>query len=195
MTTLTLSDYQAAARLLRTGVAEIKAVQQVESRGAGFVRGRLVIRFEGHWFRKLTNRRFDRSHPTISHPYYADGRFNKGGQNGEYDRLRVAMTLDIDAALQSCSWGMFQILGIHYELLGYASVHAMVDDFKTGEAAQLLAFCRFVKAKGIDDELRDHEWDGFALIYNGSNYRAGGYHRKLPKAYEQHVRTAGPPGG
>lgn len=187
MEALTLSDYQTAANLLGCGVAEIKAVRDVESNGAGFLSdGRIIIRFEGHRFRKETGGKFDQSHPTISHPYMPDCPYNKGVAS-DYKRLAIAMALDPTAALLSCSWGMFQIMGDEYWRCGFKSVHAFVDALKTGEAAQLTAFCQFLISKQLADKLRNHEWDKLAYGYNGAHYRDNQYHTRLASRYVWHV--------
>jgi hypothetical protein len=184
---LTPVDYQAAATMLRTGVAEIKTVRDVESSGYGFLPdGRILIRFEGHRFRKETARKYDKTHPSLSHPYMPDCPYNLGPVS-DYARLKIAMTLDPTAALLSCSWGLFQIMGDEFWRCGFTSVHAFVDALKTGEAAQLLAFCKFLISKKLDDELRDHEWAGFAYGYNGEHFRDNDYHIKLPTRYAWHL--------
>lgn len=181
MVKLTDADYAAAAARLRCSVAHIKAVATVESKGGGFLEdGRLVIRFEGHWFRKLTKGKYDKTHPDISHPYDPKGTRNKGPVS-DYLRLKIAMSLDTDAALLSTSWGKWQVMGFNASDAGYTSVHTMIDDYKTGEGAQLLSFCTFVINKHIDDELREGDFDGFAYIYNGPNY--GDYAIKMRKAF------------
>lgn len=185
MKTLTEQDYIDAAELLGCEVAAIKAVRDVESSGRGFDdKGRLIIRFEGHWFRKLTGGRFDEQYPAISHAYYSDGRYNTGDRS----RLAIADKLDQQAAFKATSWGMFQVMGFNYALLNYASVDEMIDDFKAGERAQLMGFCRFVQAKQLDDELRRKDWRGFAFGYNGKEYERGKYHEKLEKAYSRYNR-------
>jgi len=192
-TKLLFSDLAAAASLLRTNIPEIRAVAHVEGRGAGFQAGRVIIRFEGHVFRRLTGKKFDRSHPTLSHPYMLDCPYN-GGQNNEYKRLAIAMQLDPEAAMQSCSWGMFQIMGYHYKVCGFKTIHAFVDAMKEGVGTQLQIFCKFLIAQGLDDELRDHRWAAFALRYNGTNYKGNpndpddDYDVQLERAY---IRFAG----
>ncbi|WP_269780298.1 N-acetylmuramidase domain-containing protein [Methylobacterium sp. Leaf118] len=42
---------------------------------------------------------------------------------------------------------------------------------------------RFIVDKRLDDELRAHNWAGFARGYNGSAYAQHGYHTKLAAAY------------
>lgn len=184
---LTPDDYQAAATRLRTGVAEIKAIRDVESDGFGFLPdGRILIRFEGHRFRKETGGKFDKSHPTISHPYMPNCPFNKGPVS-DYARLKIAMTLDPTAALLACSWGLFQIMGDEFWRCGFKDVHAFVDALKTGERAHLLALCEFLISKKLDDELRNHEWDGLAYGYNGEHYRDNKYQLKLARRFAWNV--------
>lgn len=183
---LTLADYKQAAQLLRTGVAEVKAVRDVESNGYGFLPdGRILIRFEGHRFRKETGRKFDKSHPTISHPYMPDCPYNKGPVS-DYRRLKVAMALDATAALKATSWGLFQVMGDECWRCGFKDVHAFVDYLKTGEPAQLICLARFLISKQLDDELRNHEWDGLAYGYNGEHYRDNDYQLKLAAKYAFH---------
>ncbi|RYC69750.1 N-acetylmuramidase family protein [Spirosoma sordidisoli] len=180
---ITLADYQAAAALLRTGVAEIRAVADVESRGRAFLPdGRLVIRFEGHRFRKHTKGKYDKSHPTLSHKYMPNCPYNKGVAS-DYKRLKIAMALDPTAALMSCSWGMFQIMGDEYWRCGFKDVHAFVDALKTGEKAHLLAVCQFILSKNLDDALRTHNWRAFAFGYNGADYEVNEYHLELARRY------------
>ena len=92
-------DYERAAQSLFCDLAAIKAVAEVESGGrSGFLTDkRPKILFESRWFHKLTNGRFDGSHPDISTPSWV--RNYKGGA-GEYDRLLTAIDLDRDAALK-----------------------------------------------------------------------------------------------
>ncbi|MCP1548506.1 MULTISPECIES: N-acetylmuramidase domain-containing protein [Methylorubrum] len=41
---------------------------------------------------------------------------------------------------------------------------------------------RFIVTNGLDDELRRHDWAGFARSYNGASYAKHGYHNKLAAA-------------
>ncbi|MBD2700148.1 N-acetylmuramidase family protein [Spirosoma sp. BT702] len=186
---LTSADYQQAAALLRTGVAEIKAVRDVESAGYGFLPdGRILIRFEGHRFRKETGRIYDKSHPTLSHPYMPNCPHNKGPVH-DYARLKIAMALNPTAALLSTSWGLFQVMGDEFWRCGFKDVHTFVDDLKKGEKQHLLAASKFIISKKLDDELRDHEWDGFAYGYNGEHYRDNKYQLKLALRFAFHVKN------
>jgi hypothetical protein len=116
MTKLTEQDYAAAAELLGCEIAAIKAVAEVESHGEGFYPdGFPTILFERHKFHKFTNGRFDQSHPEISNSLA--GGYGPGGQN-QQRKFKLAFTLDPIAAMKSCSWGKFQIMGFNFAACG-----------------------------------------------------------------------------
>ena len=171
-------DYKEAAQFLGCEVAAIKAVAKVESNGSGFdSQGRIRILFEGHVFYGLTKGKHgitDISYPKWVKKYYG---------LPQYDRFNRAFHLDKDAAMQSCSWGLFQIMGFNYDKCGFKEVGSFVDFMKKSEKNQLLCFCRFVKARGLDDEIRNCQWASFAYGYNGAGYKSNAYDSKLEKAY------------
>jgi LysM repeat protein len=182
---LTDADWQRAATALGVDVAAIKAVAQVEAAGSGFLAdGRPKILFEAHIFSDKTNGQFDRSNPNISSP-----RWNRelyAGGAGEYPRLQQAMNLDRNAALQSASWGKFQIMGFNHKAAGYNSVEAFVQDMYKSEGKQLDAFVNFIKADpAMHSALKRLDWAGFAERYNGPGYAANNYDTKMRDAYNR----------
>src|SRR6185436_13915177 len=85
-------DYQQAADLLKCDIAAIKAVAEVESRGAGFLPdGRPKILFERHKFRSFTGGKYDATNPDISNK--TPGGYGAGGTH-QWDRFNVAAALD-----------------------------------------------------------------------------------------------------
>lgn len=176
-------DYVAAAEYLKCDLCAIQAVAQVESRGAGFLpSGKLKILFERHHFSRLTGRRFDAKHPTISNR--KPGGYL--GPEGEWLRYQKAAKLDANAAMQSASWGRFQIMGFNFAACGYPAVELMVRDFETGEPAQLRGFTKFVEAnKNLLNALRKYDWPTFARYYNGPNYDKNKYDLKLAVAFRE----------
>ena len=177
-------DYEEAALALGCEVAAVKAVSEVESSGSGFLRdNRPKILFESRWFSNLTGHQYDGSNPDISTRKWV--RNYKGGAR-EYGRLEKAMKLNREAALKATSWGYFQILGVNYKLAGFANVEDFVKAHVRSEGEHLKAFVNFVKAKKIDDELRDLRWADFARIYNGPGYKKNRYDTKMADAYERY---------
>jgi len=176
---LTEADFQAAAAELRVDIPTIKAVASVESAGAGFdAEGRIILRFEGHEFRKRTAHRFDGTNPEVSYPYAVQ----KSKRHGR-DAFNIAFELDAHAALCSTSWGLFQPMGYNYEEAGFENVDTFVDYLKVSEGNQLLSFVEMVQYRHIDDELQRRDWAGFAKNWNGAGYRINRYDEKLAKAW------------
>lgn len=178
---------QAAADKLGCDLPAIKAVAEVESSGTTFwtVGGKQVppIRLEAHWFGKLTHYVYNASHPHISSTAWNPA-LAATTHDGAYAQLAEAEALNKDAAEQSCSWGAFQIMGFHWQALGYPSVQAMVDDMQT-EDGQLAAFVRFIEVShNLRDALRYHDWEHFEVGYNGGGQN-GAYATKLAAAYER----------
>jgi hypothetical protein len=181
---LTESDFTSAATTLDCEVAAIKAVNEVESSGAGFLpSGRPKILYERHIFASRTKGAYNASHPEISAP--SAGGYGTGGEH-QYDRLIEAMSCDRTAALESASWGRFQVMGFNYQLVGFSSVEDMVTKMYESEGQQLKAFVNYVNnTAGLAKALHDHRWADFARGYNGPAYQKNDYDGKLQAAYDK----------
>jgi hypothetical protein len=172
------------AKRLGTAAAEVQAFLEVETKNHGFDdHDRPVILFERHWFHKLTGGKYDRSHPRISNP--TPGGYGRSSE--QYDRFSEAFHLDPQAAMKSASWGLGQVMGFNYAICGYPTVDAFVDAMKWSEGKQLDASVDFILHNDLDDELRRHDWAGFARGYNGKNYRDNDYDTKLRTAYRKYA--------
>jgi hypothetical protein len=181
---LTDSDYADCATSLSCQVAAVRAVVAVESSGGGFLPdGRPKILFEAKYFHKLTNGRYDGTHPNISSPVW-NKKLYKGGAR-EWDRLNEAAALDRPAALQSASWGLFQIMGANYKACGFTSVEDFVAAMEKSEGEQLKAFVNFVKSSKLDGYLRNRNWAAFAKGYNGPGYAKNQYDKRLADAFRK----------
>lgn len=183
MKTLTEQDYIDAANKLQCEVSAIKAVSEVESNGGGFLpSGEPKILFEGHVFYELTKGKFGVSN--VSYPKWISKYYNED----QHKRLEKAVALDRNAALQSASWGRFQVLGKNWKSLGYSSLQEFINSMYESEGKHLDSFVRFVKVNKLDDELRRKDWAGFARGYNGSGYAKNKYDIKMAKAYEKYKK-------
>lgn len=190
--TLTEQDFQRAAKKLRCEVPAIKAVAEVESRGKGFyASGFPVILFERHIFRKYTQGRYNKTHPHLSGPA---GNYGAAGQN-QINKFNEAFKLNPIAAMKSCSWGKFQIMGFNYEICGYEDVGSFVDAMKESEGKHLDAFVEFVIGNGLAIHLRTKNWTAFAKGYNGAGYKKNNYDVKMAKAYARHSVASNVPLG
>lgn len=193
-TRITDEDFIRAARSLGAEVAALHAVADVESSGAGFLLdGRPVILFERHiMYKKLLAavglagaETFKSARPALVNP-------TPGGYQGgaaEWDRLAAAIDINRECALQSASWGMFQLMGFHWQRLGFKSVQDFVNAMYAGEPQQLDAFCRFICTdSGLHMALVNKDWTGFAVRYNGRGQ--SGYDVKIARAYAAHSKGA-----
>ena len=110
------------------------------------------------------------------------------GGTAEHQRLAMARLIDDTAALESASWGAFQIMGYQWERLGYASVQAFVAAMSAGESQQFDAFTRFIETDPVlHKALKARKWAEFARLYNGPDYLRNLYDTKLQRAYERHA--------
>jgi hypothetical protein len=183
---LTAQDFAAAAETLGCDVAVIRAVCVVEAPRGGFLpSGEPTILFERHQFSKRTGRKFDIGHPSISNP--KPGGY-QGGQ-AEHLRLAEAVALDRNAAMESTSWGKFQIMGFNYAPAGFESLQAFINAMYTSEGRQLQAFVSFIQHEGLAVFLREKKWADFARRYNGANYAINNYDTKLAAAYVNNSRA------
>ena len=177
---LTEKDFSIAAAAIDCSVAVIKAVCAVEAPNGGFLpSGEPTILFERHQFSKRTERRFDIAHPHISNR--TPGGY-KGGQK-EHDRLAEAVALDRDAAMESTSWGKFQIMGFNYEPAGFESLQSFINAMYESEGKQLNAFVAFIQHEGLAVFLRRHQWVAFVERYNGRDHAINNYVPKLIAAH------------
>jgi peptidoglycan hydrolase-like protein with peptidoglycan-binding domain len=181
---LTEADYVAAAALLKCEIAAIKAVAEVESRGAGFLPdGRPKILFERHKFHKFTGGKYDAGHPGISSK--SPGGYGAAG-NHQWDRFNEAFALDPSAAIQSCSWGKFQVMGFNFAVCGFANIDDFRTAMETSEGEHLKAFCNFISGNNLAGALRNRQWATLASGYNGADYKINQYDTKLAAAYKKY---------
>lgn len=190
---LTDYDLPRVGHLIGVGEDEIHAVMDVEASGGGFDRlRRPKMLFESHvFYRCLPEAKRARAVSLgLAYKAWKPGAY----PTDSYPRLAQAMAIDETAALKACSWGLGQILGENYVAAGYGTPQAMVIAFcDLGEAEHLEAMIRFIKAKRLDDELRRHDWAGFARGYNGASYARHGYDKKLAAAFAKWSRIKDTP--
>lgn len=187
---LAATAYAQAAAALGCDVAAVRAVAEVESRGSGFdARQRPTILYERHVFARNTTPkgRFNAEHPDISaSAAYAPGTF--GNTEAQWLKLAAAYALDPEAALKAPSWGTFQILGENHKACGYASAAEYARAMTTSSEAHLRAFVTFVaNDRRLLKAIRERDWAGFALAYNGKNYATYQYDLKIAAAYARHA--------
>lgn len=186
---LSKADIIAVAKSLGVEPAAMKAVIDVEAAGEGFDKqGRPTILFEPHIFwRELTKINYitkrnelRKSYPGILSPKWDKNLYKLGNS---YDKLSKGSELHWEAAHNSCSWGLGQIMGFNAISIGYPTLKEFIDVMYESEAKQLKAMGMFLKANGLISKLKAKDWAGFARGYNGSGYAANKYDTKLASAY------------
>jgi LysM repeat protein len=121
-----------------------------------------------------------------------DGKVEVSDQYGSYAtsylRLINAYRRNAEAALKSCSWGMFQIMGDeHRASCGVRDFKAWIESMCTSEVAQLEQFRNFIenKANGkLHQAVKDKDWQNIARYYNGPGYKQHNYDTRIQAAYE-----------
>lgn len=185
-------DYEAAAKELGIEAAVIRAIAKIEGENAKSYEGRPVILFERHVFHRKTAGKHSADHPGISNKQSGGyGRYRQ-----QYDRLAEAFSLDASAALESASWGTFQIMGGNYDQAGFSSVEEMVLAMADSEKAQLAAFTAFVRADPrLKKAMASKDWAAIAKAYNGPDYAKNEYDTRLQEAYKAFAKPAPAAGG
>jgi hypothetical protein len=167
--------------------AKLLAVIDVESAGVAFwsigTKSLSPIRFEGHYFyRKLTGSKLEQAVKTGLASPKAGGVKNPSNFADRYELLERAKAIDTVAALESTSFGLGQIMGDHWESLGFESIQEFVKANETLRG-QIELIIKFIEINDLKDEIDNEQWATFAKAYNGPNYKKNAYDKKLKAAY------------
>lgn len=185
------SDLVRAARDLGVELASVHALAEVESAGNGFLEaGVPVILFERHWMRRqLLKLDVDVDVLAYLHPDLVNS--DAGGYLGgraEHDKLARAKLIHEDSAIESASWGRFQVMGFHWKALGYPNAKDFERRMRKDEGEHLEAFTRFIlNDAALLTALRRKDWAEVARLYNGPAYAKNHYDVKLGEAYLRHA--------
>lgn len=187
---INLKDFEDSAHLIKCDVAAIRAVDEVESGGKGFLSsGEPVILFEPHIFwkelrlRGIDPNRYTKGNEDILYPVWGTHPYGKVAQ--QHARLDRATKINREAALSSASWGRYQILGNNWLLCKTGSLQNFINKVSADEKSQLDLFLNYIQSTHLDDELRNLDWAGFARGFNGPYYTKTGYDKKLARAYKK----------
>lgn len=145
--------------------AALMAFIEVESSGKGFdpATGRIMIQFEPAWFCKLA--------PGAPGGEWSANKVDR--QPAEWRAFNSAYAINPDAAMQSTSIGLGQVMGFHYKRLGYATVGAMWDAAKRSEEIQIWQIAKFITTdSNLMNALKNKSWHMVATLYNGAGYKA-----------------------
>lgn len=183
-----LAEITEAANRLAIEPAALLAVAEVESGGVAFAmidgRREPLIRFEGHYFdRRLSPEKQAVARAAGLSSPVAGAIANPVTQEGRWDLLARAARIDRQAAHESVSWGIGQVMGAHWRMLGFASIDAFVALARRDVAGQAEIMARFIEASGLAAALAARDWAAFARGYNGPLYARSDYDGRLAAAY------------
>lgn len=168
--------------------AALAAIIEVESNGVIYAKVESrpvpVIRIEGYYFDRLVPAKKQQQARTAGLASPKAGAVkNPKSQDNRYRMFQRMCDIDKDAAIMSCSWGVGQVMGVHWSKLGFVSA----DDFRIFVMAdlrnQIEVMVRFIEHTGLLDELHRQDWAGFARGYNGPAYKKNNYHVKMAQAF------------
>lgn len=185
---LTITDLKKAAESLGVSLATICAFADVESSGEGFDNlQRPRVLFERHvFYQQLVKHAGQAQADQVATQFPRLCNQKRGGYAGgelEWARLQQAITIHRQAAIESASWGMFQIMGYHWQTLGYKNADDWANSMGTSEVNHLDALTKFIR---LDDKLlsaiQAGKWSEVARRYNGPAYAENEYDKKLSAA-------------
>lgn len=180
---LSPDDIAHAADVLGITVPQVRAIIAVESGKLGGFgpADRPIILYEPHVFSRLTQHHFDDTHGGVSYRTWKTKPYPPA-QADRWAQLEYAAKLDRPAAIQSASYGLFQIMGFNFKVCGYSDPEAFFAAMHVSEREHLMAFVGFVKGNNLDRHLIAGDWEAFARGYNGPG-QAATYAAKLAAAH------------
>jgi hypothetical protein len=156
----------------------------LESNGNGYLgNGFPIIRFEKHVFKRHLNKTKATPHALRK----AECLIGTG-----WNTYQDALKIEERCAKLATSFGMFQIMGFNFSLVGYDSVESFVDAVEASVENQIEAFCKYVISTGCMTAIRNKDFAKFAYKYNGPNYQMNKYDEKLKRLYDSIVPSDKP---
>ncbi|NKB51856.1 MAG: DUF3380 domain-containing protein [Rhizobiaceae bacterium] len=193
-----LHEISVVANKLKISSAALQAIAEVESGGRIFAsfagKREPLIRFEGHYFDRLLNgqqRQLARQQG-LAHPKAGKIR-NPRSQERRWELVNRAIKINRIAALSSVSWGLGQVMGAHWQWLGYGSVDALVAEARSGAAGQVRLMAQYIDRAGLIPTIQIEDWKEFARTYNGPSYARYAYDRKIEHALKRLSRQSPEP--
>lgn len=188
-----IADAKAAA--YKIPPAHLSAIIDVESGGRIFatVAGeqRPLVLFEPHLFyRRLSGRAQDEAvslglaSARWNRKLYGKTQAARWAQIEAAEALLEKHGLPPNAARESTSYGVGQVLGSHWKSLGFLSFEYFFRTMMSGAAGQIDIMLKYVVHNDLLDELQDGRWPGFFRGYNGPSWKRTGYGKKIAAALD-----------
>lgn len=171
-------QWKRMAEEMHVPLANIIAVFNVESRGAGFgPDGRLTVLYEPHVAYKYARRpkEAQAEAPDLFYPKWIDPKSIRKSmphayrttQAERWDMIARAAKIDFNAAVCGVSWGRFQVMGYWATKLDFTDPLHMIEHMYEGEHNHLDVFFRYCTMAGLMNALRKGDWYAFSR-YNSS---------------------------
>ena len=170
------NDYATTAKELGIEKEVLMAIASQESKHASFKAVKqATILFERHKMYRLLIKKGNTkaSVDALSKKYPSIVNEDSGGHNDmtSYEKLKIAKSIDYSCAVQSCSWGKFQVMGFNYANL-YSSPRELEKAMNMCELQQFKYFVLYLKkTNGMVDALKNKNWERIATLYNGPNWK------------------------
>lgn len=188
-------DLPRIGQTIGVGEDELHAFMDTETAGSGFdSQGRPRLLFEPHVFYRTLGAGPKRDLAVkmgLAYPRWGEKPYPKDS----YQRMAAAIEIDETAALKSGSWGLGQVMGGNFAMVGCASVQSMVDACCEDEDNHLEQMVEFIKSADLDDDLRGlaalkrptapADCIAIVRVYNGPGYAKNNYHVKFAQAHNR----------
>ena len=186
------NDWDEISNNLGVEKAMLKAIHEVETSGASYLAsGYPALLFEAHiFYSQLSKAGLNPESYIKSHPGILSKSWNKSlykGGIGEVPRINEAWSIAPNLALNSASFGAFQICGFNYKSCGVSNVFEFYKEMWKSETGQLKLLAGFLKGSGIVPYMKTKNFKEIARRYNGSGYAKNKYDVKLEKSYNKYV--------
>ena len=166
----------------------LRAFVKVEAGGTNILNGRVIVRWESHWFKKYTG--------VVIKVHGKRGLINKECQDNEWEALeRAAYKLQdakwIKEAFMSASFGLPQVMGFHYKRLGFSTPIDLMNNIQESEDNAIRVMGKFIQTgKKLLKACQEKNYHLIATYYNGKHYKkysSGGvtYADKIQNEYER----------
>jgi hypothetical protein len=115
--------------------------------------GLVIVRFEPHVFLRLSHGRLVTS--------------DHGNQLAEWKALGEAYAINPQAALESASYGLPQLMGFNFGVTNHPDARSLLLAFQRSAREQVAGFFGFVASRKLVDKARERRFVEFARVYNG----------------------------
>ena len=178
-------------------LAHLLAVIEVESAGRVFGwDGRPMILPEPHLLYRQTQ---EPERGELVALGLASKRWNKKlyakSQQSRWAQVERAQSICGNVAFEPVSYGVGQVLGQHWQALGYADLPAYFERVCSGIEGQLEVMMRYIVINGLEDDLREGRWPTFFRGYNGVAWEKNGYGAAIKKALRKFGGATAEPDG